>query len=102
MRVINNGTVALNTGSSTQISEEQFGAQRLLISITNLNLAGGETIYLANGAEAGSGKGIPLLPGQTMVMSKDSGYSPSNLRWSAYSAVAGSSVAIYEEISRGG
>ena len=93
-----NASFALTGGSSDKISEFKVGCQRAVIIITNANAAGGASVWLAVGAEAGANKGIQLAAGQFINFSMDSGYKPSNDAWHAYAAAAGSTLVIYEEI----
>jgi len=72
------------------IARENAGgnAQRSLITISNLEVPGGNTVYLSWGQEAAANKGFPLMPQQTYIESIDSGYKPSNLAINGYSAAA--------------
>jgi hypothetical protein len=97
-----NAGITLVGGQSNVISEEQgYNSIREVIYITNLNPSTGENIYIAVDSEAVYGSGIILTPGQSVVFSKDSGYTPSQKRFCAYVSTTGS-VSIYEEILIGG
>lgn len=94
-----NASFALTGGQADKISEAKVGVQRALIVITNTNAAGGAVVYCACGEEASATKGIQLSPGQSVTFSMDSGYKPNNEAWYAYTAAAGTTLAIYEEIT---
>lgn len=94
-----NASIALTANQSNLISEQQgFGRLRGVIIITNCNAAGGGTAWLAIGAEAKANSGIPLQAGQTISFAIDSAYKPNQKQITAYTATAGTNIAVYEEI----
>jgi hypothetical protein len=97
-RTSRNATQALTGGQSDKISEYKASGTRVVLLITNLNAAGGDSVFISIGTEAKLNQGIQLLPGQSVTFSKDSGYTPSQDIVSAYAANAGSNIGIYEEI----
>jgi hypothetical protein len=96
-RILNNSVALTGLRSNVISAEKGYGSQRAVFVVTNLEAAGGQTIYLSVGQEAAANRGIPLQPGQTFSWSMDSGYMPPNEMITAYAA-ANCSVAIYEEI----
>ncbi len=88
--VIRNANVTTGVATSTEIATENAGysAQRSMISITNLEAAGGNNVFLSWGQEAAANKGLLLVPQQTYIESMDSGYKPSNRQINAYAAAA--------------
>lgn len=99
VRTQRNATVALTATEALTISEAKFqdGAERVTLVITNLEAAGGDVAFVSVGQEAAANTGIYLAPGQSCFFSKDSGYTPSQDRVTAYSAGA-ISLAVYEEM----
>lgn len=95
--VVRNASVAVTAAQSNVISEAQYGAQRAVISITNLEAVGGNNVFLAWDAEAAANKGMLLVPQQTYIESIDAGYKPSNARICAFSA-GNITLAIHERI----
>jgi hypothetical protein len=93
-----NASFALTGGQADKICEVRTAGERVVLIITNTNTAGGNTCYISVGEEAASGKGIPLLAGQSVTFSKDAGYSPPQDAIFGYAAAAGTSLAIHEEI----
>jgi hypothetical protein len=94
-----NASIALTGGSADRISEAKFNnSYRQLIMITNCNAAGGASAWIGVGVEASANSGIQIAAGQTIVFSKDSGYTPSNDIFTAFAAAAGTTLAIYEEV----
>lgn len=101
LRIIN-GTVALGAATAGTVSEEKgYGTQRLVISLTNLNAAGGDNVFVSMEDEAGPNKGRMIAPQGTITWSTDGGYKPPNSRVRAYAAGA-TNVAIYEEVAQNG
>jgi len=98
MKNIRNATYALTGGQSDKISEQKTVGRRDVIIITNLNAAGGANAFISVGSEAVANSGIQLMPGQSVTMSRDSGYTPPQDAVFAYTAAAGTSLAIYEEL----
>lgn len=99
MEYIRNATISVGAATSTEIAPAYYGqnSQRAVIMITNLEAAGGNTIYISFDEEAKANKGIPLAPGQTYLESIDAGYKPTNRICNGYSAGA-MSVAVHERI----
>lgn len=88
---------AIDIGTTnTLISQEQFNANRINISITNTSGAG-QVIALGFGQEAVLGRGIILNDGDTYVTSADAGYLPPQGRIHGIASANGS-IAIHEEI----
>jgi len=98
MKQSRNASIALTGGQADKISEYKANGERKVIMVTNLNAAGGANVFVSVGEEAAANKGIQLQPGQTVTFSKDSGYTPSNEAWFAYTAAAGTTLAVYEEV----
>ena len=92
-----NGTFTLTGAQSDKISEYKTSGKRVVLMITNLAAAGGNTVFVSVGSEAAANTGIQLLPGQNVTFSKDSGYMPSQDIVCAYCGAA-QAIAIYEEI----
>ncbi len=93
-----NYSITTNAGSNTLVSEAKYTNQRTVIIITNTEATGGNTAYIYVGDEASAaGKGIPLLPTQSINFSADAGYKPSNDRINAFCAAA-ITLAVYEEL----
>lgn len=89
---------SLTVGTSvTEVSPETGNRQRKLIVLTNVS-TGGQTIYLASGQDAALSAGIPLKVGSSWAESIDSSFTPTNLRWTAVSDLAGSTLAICERV----
>jgi hypothetical protein len=99
MKSIRNASFALTGAQSDKISEFKTSGVREVIIITNLNAAGGAACFIAVGSEAVANRGIQLLAGQSITMSRDSGYIPPQDAVFAYAAAAGTTLAIYEEIT---
>lgn len=99
VEVLKNATITTGAGVSTEVAQELFGqqSQRSVISITNLELAGGSTCYLCFGEEASANKGIPLQPGQPYLESIDAGYKPSNAKITVFCAAA-INLAVHERV----
>ena len=97
MENIINRTAVTGVATSTEIAGENYGnsSQRALITITNLDPVGGNTVFLSWGQEAAANKGLMLVPQQTYIESIDAGYKPSNAKINAYAAAA-VSLAIQE------
>jgi hypothetical protein len=81
-----------------KISEYKTGVIRRVIIITNLNAAGGAVCFVSVGEEAKANTGIQLMPGQSVTFSRDSGYIPPQAAFYAYTAAAGTTLSVYEEI----
>ena len=87
--------------TDTTISEAVYNGNRANVVLTNTS-TGGEVISISIGTAAVSGQGIVLQPNQALVFSKDSGYTPSNMRISGVDDGAGTgTLAIHEEIDVG-
>jgi len=97
MRSVRNAMVTTEVGANTIISEEKVPVKRLVLEINNLNVPGGNDVFISVGEEATANKGRRIQPGQTITWSADSGYIPPQMRINAYSAGA-TNLAIYEEI----
>lgn len=65
---------------------------------TNVS-TGGQTIFLSSGADAALNTGIPLKVGSSWAESIDSAFTPTNLKWSAISDLAGATLAISERVA---
>jgi hypothetical protein len=98
MKNIRNAVYALTGGQSDKISEVKTVGRREVIIITNLNAAGGANVFISVDNDAAANVGIQLQPGQSITMSRDSGYIPPQAAFFAYTAAAGTNLAIYEEL----
>ena len=91
-------TVLTLGATDTTISEAVYNGTRANIVLTNTS-SGGEVISISIGTAAVDGQGIVLQPDQAVIFSKDSGYTPSNLRISGVDDGGGTgTLAIHEEI----
>lgn len=101
VKTIRNGSYPLTGGQSDKISEYKASGRREVVIITNLNAAGGAVVFISIGSEATANTGIQLLAGQSISLSRDSGYIPPQDAIFAYTAAAGTTLSIYEEIVTG-
>lgn len=97
VRSIRNATASLTGAQSDVVSEVKSACKRLVISITNLNAAGGNNVYISVDSEASANKGVQIQPQQTVTWAMDGGYIPPQGQFTGYSAGA-TSLAVYEEI----
>jgi hypothetical protein len=99
MKVINNATFSMTGAQSDEVSAAKNGTdeQRKVLSITNLEAAGGTTAYFSVGQEGAANTGIPCAPGQTITWSSTGNYNPPNLAIHGYAGGA-ITIAVYEEI----
>ena len=95
-KVINQKTQTIGTTAEV-VSEHVFNGQRVMLLLTNTSVAG-EIISLGIRSEAKALQGIVLNQGDKFIMSKDSGYSPSNDLITALASVNTATLAVHEEI----
>ena len=95
-RTINDTNLTIGTTSQV-VSQAIYGSTRVVISLQNIS-TGGQTISIAWGKDAEVNKGIVLGAGQSYILSKDAGYTPSDSQITAISNGANAILALHEEI----
>ena len=90
--------ITINT-TPTLVSDVKQGtnAYRKLIIVTNTS-TGGQIITLSTVGQSTSLKGQVLYPGGSMSDSIETGYRPSNERYTAVSSAAGGQLSLHEVV----
>jgi len=95
MNVLPNDAVYTVGATATDLSPEKGNGRRTLLIVTNLS-TGGQVVHVGIGKDATLTGAIALNPGGIYQETLDARFTPTNLRISAISDVAGASVAIHE------
>lgn len=95
---LRNDSVTVGTSAVTvSLEQNNPNAQRSMIVLTNIS-TGGQTIYLAFGAEAKASQGIALAVGGYHAEALDAGFKPTNQQITAIASAAGGTLAVHERI----